>query len=115
MCFVVYCGCFAGALRCSAIFFKKNSVLRCFAGVLNFLLGRVLRFANVFCRHFIMSERQMHSTVLRCIAQSVQFVRFVRCLFFFLCCAVFVLCFVKNTKTRTQNTTKHQTPQKPAK
>ena len=71
-----------------------SNVLRCFAGVLRVFCGvlrvffeeqcfavfcGVLRmfcklfwtcFANVFCRHFL-SERKTHSTVLRCIAQSV--------------------------------------------
>ena len=42
-CFAVFCGCFAMFWTC---------------------------FANVFCRHFL-SERKTHSTVLRCIAQSV--------------------------------------------
>ena len=54
---------FCGVLR--VFFFKQCFAVfwRCFAMFWTC-------FANVFCRHFL-SVRKTHSTVLRCIAQSV--------------------------------------------
>jgi len=78
-CFAVFCGCFAMFWTC---------------------------FANVFCRHF-MSERKMHSTVLRCIAQSA-FCSF--CAFCILCglfCAV-LWKTLKHAHKTPQNTAKHR-------
>ena len=104
----VFCGCFA--VFCE--WFPKNSVLRCFAAFCGCFAMFWTCFANVFCGHFL-SERKTHSTVLRCIAQSVfcSFCAFCTFLWSVLCC------FVKNTlKTRTQNTAKHRkTPQNTAK
>jgi len=82
----VFCGCFAVFCKC----FSKNSVLRCFAVSCECFAMFWTCFANVFCsrhRHFL-SERKTHSTVLRCIAQSVfcSFCAF--CIFFGLFCAV---------------------------
>ena len=67
-------------------------------------------FANVFFRHFL-SERKMHSTVLRCIAQSV-FCSFCAFCILYTCWSV-LCCFVKNAKNTY---TKHRkTPQNTAK
>ena len=76
----VFCGCFAVVLR---VFFEKQ----CFAVFCGCFAMVWTCFANVFCRHFL-RERKMHSTVLRCIAQSVfcSFCAF--CILFGLFCAV---------------------------
>jgi len=80
-CFAVFYGCFAGVLRCFASVFKKTV----FCGVLPmFLFCNVLDvFCECFCRHFL-SERKMHSTVLRCIAQSTKRILFVLCVLYIL-------------------------------
>jgi len=105
--FAVFCGCFVVFCEC----FSKNSVLRCFAVFWGCFAMFWTYFANVFCRHFLsVSERKTHSTVLRCIAQSVFCVRFVRFVYFFWSVLV---CFVKNAKNTD---TKHRkTPQNTAK
>jgi len=73
-CFAVFCGVLREFCGCFVVFcecFLKNSVLQqCFAFCGCFAMFCWTCFANVFCRHFL-SERKMHSTVLRCIAQSV--------------------------------------------
>jgi len=74
-CFVVFCKCFRKTVFCG--------VLRCFADVLQ-CFGRVLR---MFLCHFP-SERKTHSTVLRCIAQSVFCLFCAFCIFFGQFCAV---------------------------
>ena len=81
--FAVFCGCFAGVLWCFASVFEKQ----CFAVFCGCFAMFWTCFANVFFRHFL-SERKMHSTVLRRIAQSVfcSFCAF--CILFDLFCAV---------------------------
>ena len=66
--FAVFCGCFAGVLWC-----------RMFCNVLDVFCD--------FCQNFL-SERKMHSTVLRCIAHAY-FVRFVRFVYFLVCFVLF--------------------------
>ena len=106
MCFVVFCGVVWVFCGCFVVFcecFLKNSVLQGFADVLQ-CFGRVLWM--FFVRHFL-SERKMHGTVLRCIAQSVfcSFCAF--CILFGLFCAVLWKTLKQAHKT-PQNTTKHR-------
>ena len=86
----VFCGCFVVFRKC----FLKNSVLRCFADVLKLFCNVLDVFCDFFGRHFL-SERKMHSTVLRCIAQSVfcSFCAF--CIIVGLFCAVLKLFYEK--------------------
>jgi len=123
-CFAVFCGCFAGVLSRGTfwnhsgvlrVFFVKNSVLRCFAGVLSQLL-------DVFCECLLcepflsLSERKMCSIVLRCI-RTKRILLCVLCVYLYIFCAVVLCCCVRKTlKTRSQNTAKHhKTPQNTAK
>jgi len=110
-CFAVFCGCFAGVLWCSASGFWKTETVFC--GVLRMFCNVLDVFCECFCRHFL-SERKLHNTVLRCIAQTKR-ILFVLCVLYTFWSVL--CCFVKNAKnTRTQNTAKHhKTPQNTAK
>jgi len=108
MCFVVFCGvlrCFAGVLRvfCGVlqVFFEKQ----CFAVFCGCFAMFWTCFAYFFFRHFL-SERKMHSTVLRCCTKRI--------LLFVLCRVLYTFwsvlcCFVKNAKNT--HTKHHKTPQ----
>ena len=100
MCFAVFCGVlrFAGVLRVFCSVLRVLLKKQCFAVFCGCFAMFWTCFANVFCRHFL-SERKMHSTVLRCIAQSTKHILFVFCILYTLFWSV-LCCFWKLLRMR---------------